>query len=293
MFDTMMISKRIRQVRIGKNMTQMALADAMGVSYQAVSNWERGNSMPDISKLGDLCEVLGMTVNQLLGLEETASNPVVKAMEHQELTVEELAEVAPMLPPDTVQANMENRDKNQKMDLSKIVSLAPFLDQEYLDQLVADAEPEDMDDLAAIAPFLGAETLDKLANRCTAAGDFDALVALAPFVRETTLDRLAESVQPDDIGGLIGLAPFLSDKTLDSMVLRCEAAGNLEDLEELAPFISEGTLDALTDRWISGGGKDSLDGLYPFMGKQTLRKLAQYLMERKDLEGLEDLMPFE
>ena len=49
MFDTNTVAKNIKEARIGKNMTQMDLADAMGVSYQAVSNWERGNSMPDIS----------------------------------------------------------------------------------------------------------------------------------------------------------------------------------------------------------------------------------------------------
>ena len=41
MFDTRIVSKRIREARIAQNMTQMALADAMDVSYQAVSNWER------------------------------------------------------------------------------------------------------------------------------------------------------------------------------------------------------------------------------------------------------------
>ena len=69
MFDTMMIGKKIKQARIDQNMTQMNLADAMGVSYQAVSNWERGNSMPDISKLADLCAALHISVNELLGIE--------------------------------------------------------------------------------------------------------------------------------------------------------------------------------------------------------------------------------
>ena len=45
MFDTRIVSKRIREARIAQNMTQMALADAMDVSYQAVSNWERGESL--------------------------------------------------------------------------------------------------------------------------------------------------------------------------------------------------------------------------------------------------------
>lgn len=52
MFDTARIAQKIKEARIARNMTQMNLADAMEVSYQAVSNWERGNSMPDIAKLG-------------------------------------------------------------------------------------------------------------------------------------------------------------------------------------------------------------------------------------------------
>lgn len=87
MFDTMMIAKKIKQARIHKNMTQMNLADELGVSFQAVSNWERGNSMPDISKLADLCNVLGITVNELLGVEEKSTAAVTKVMEEEELTV--------------------------------------------------------------------------------------------------------------------------------------------------------------------------------------------------------------
>ena len=69
MFDVEKIAKRIKETRIEKNMTQGDLADLMGVSYQAVSNWERGNSMPDISKLEDLCGFLEISVGELLGIE--------------------------------------------------------------------------------------------------------------------------------------------------------------------------------------------------------------------------------
>ena len=51
MFDMQKIGKKISELRKRKNITQMELADQMGISFQAVSNWERGNSMPDISKL--------------------------------------------------------------------------------------------------------------------------------------------------------------------------------------------------------------------------------------------------
>ena len=52
MFDMQKIGRKISELRKSRNMTQMALADALGISFQAVSNWERGESMPDIAKLG-------------------------------------------------------------------------------------------------------------------------------------------------------------------------------------------------------------------------------------------------
>ena len=67
MFDTLKTAKTIREARTKKNMTQMELSDLMGVSYQAVSNWERGISMPDISKLTLLSEVLGIGIEEILG----------------------------------------------------------------------------------------------------------------------------------------------------------------------------------------------------------------------------------
>ena len=45
MFDTLIVASKIRNARKEKNMTQTDLADAMEVTYQAVSNWERGGSL--------------------------------------------------------------------------------------------------------------------------------------------------------------------------------------------------------------------------------------------------------
>ena len=101
MFDTMNVAKIIKQKRMEKNLTQMQLADAPGISYQAVSNWERGNSMPDISKLGELSTVLGCSVEELLGNNDKAKvvEDMIKGEEPKEMDMEELVDVAPILPP--------------------------------------------------------------------------------------------------------------------------------------------------------------------------------------------------
>jgi len=53
------IGRKISALRKERDMTQVELADKLGVTYQAVSSWERGNSMPDIAKLPDLSDVFG------------------------------------------------------------------------------------------------------------------------------------------------------------------------------------------------------------------------------------------
>lgn len=58
-------------------MTQMELADKMNVSYQAASNWERGVSMPDISKLPELAEIFGCTIDDLIGSKSELVNHIL------------------------------------------------------------------------------------------------------------------------------------------------------------------------------------------------------------------------
>ena len=62
----MTIGKRIALLRKEKGMTQEDLANAMGVSPQAVSKWENDQTCPDISALPKLSKLLGVTVDELL-----------------------------------------------------------------------------------------------------------------------------------------------------------------------------------------------------------------------------------
>ena len=61
--------KKILTMRQNANLTQEELALRMGVTPQAISKWERGQSLPDISIFTDLCRVLNVSADMLLGLE--------------------------------------------------------------------------------------------------------------------------------------------------------------------------------------------------------------------------------
>ena len=61
------VSATIRRLRRERGLTQEALAQAVGVSPQAISKWETGQTMPDITLLLPISKVLGIGVNELLG----------------------------------------------------------------------------------------------------------------------------------------------------------------------------------------------------------------------------------
>ena len=67
----MSVGSRIYQKRKLLDMTQNQLAEAVGVSFQAVSAWERDEYLPDTQKLPDIARALGTTAASLLGEDKT------------------------------------------------------------------------------------------------------------------------------------------------------------------------------------------------------------------------------
>lgn len=63
----------IAQCRKEKNLTQMQLAQRLGITNQAVSKWENGRGMPDVSLLQPLCDVLGISLNELFSGEHISA----------------------------------------------------------------------------------------------------------------------------------------------------------------------------------------------------------------------------
>ena len=68
--DQLKIGKFIAECRKQKNLTQMQLAEKLGITDKAISKWERGIAMPDTSIMLELCDILGISVNELLSGEK-------------------------------------------------------------------------------------------------------------------------------------------------------------------------------------------------------------------------------
>ena len=63
------LSDNIRKFRQQREMTQSQLASVFNVSEQAVSRWENGNTYPDITLLPAIADYFGITIDELMGME--------------------------------------------------------------------------------------------------------------------------------------------------------------------------------------------------------------------------------
>ena len=71
------MGNRISRKRRDLGLTQSEFADELNVTRQTVSRWEAGTVMPDIDKISDIADILGVSCDYLLKDDVTEENPVV------------------------------------------------------------------------------------------------------------------------------------------------------------------------------------------------------------------------
>ena len=81
----------IAELRKQHGMTQLELAEKMGVTDKAVSKWERDLSCPDINSVPTLAEILGVSVEELMQVKKEAEVPVSKMAEIMEIAPKTIA----------------------------------------------------------------------------------------------------------------------------------------------------------------------------------------------------------
>ena len=275
MFDTNKVASNIKNARTKMNMTQMNLADEMGVSYQAVSNWERGNSMPDISKLPELCKILNISFEELVGERTAETDTAEKLMqdENADVTLEEMAQIGELVKPERLESKVnETLEKDGKIPFSVLVGLAPFMDKETLGNLAEEMADVDISKLCAIAPFLAKETLDKIIDKSIESGSFDAkrIVAIAPFLSKSTIQKIATYlIENGQAKELIAIAPFMGKEMFPSQL------SNVKLYKEGKCTVFSYSGDAESD---DSDDSDDLDDL----DEEDVAKLAFQALERGD-----------
>ena len=81
------IGNYIKSKRKNKKITQEQLSEKLGVSNKAVSNWENGKNMPDLSLFKPLCEILDISINELMSGEDLKEEEYINTFEENIINV--------------------------------------------------------------------------------------------------------------------------------------------------------------------------------------------------------------
>jgi len=80
--DKVKIGQFIANCRKDKKLTQEQLAEKLGISINAISKWERGLNLPDVSLMKELCKILDITLNELFEGKKLTNNEMFDKAEN-------------------------------------------------------------------------------------------------------------------------------------------------------------------------------------------------------------------
>ena len=276
MFNMENIGLKISELRKSNNMTQMELADKMNISFQAVSNWERGNSMPDISKLPELAQLFGVTIDEILEEKSELLNAVVNEeyLDNNCVTSEQIDNIAPILKPDQVDTIVE---KTPIHNLGEIAELLPFISRNIVNQLARKAAEEcNYRDLSEVAPFVDRNVINEIADKMLSEGQ--SIDDVAPFVSREMISKLAQvRYEEHGLSSLDDIAPFIPKQQLQKIAEVEYEKHGLRHFESIAPFLSGDYLNKLAQKAIQKDGIKAISPIAPFLSKDML---SEYMKEQ-------------
>lgn len=237
MFNMSEIGNKISLLRKSANLTQMELANRLGISFQAVSNWERGISMPDISNLGALAEILGVSVDELIG-DKKAADIITGAQTPESITVEEFNAVSPMLTPEKNRKLLESigsvnlDDDNMKSyeDIGINVNIAACaFDQAELETAAERAFHDgNVGMFAILLKYLDGEKKNSLFCEAFASGNVAFTAMLARDEDSETLEKKFETAFNYGNCALVSiLKRYVSTETLKRCLQTAVENGNI------------------------------------------------------------------
>lgn len=222
--------------------------------------------MPDISKLPELAELFGISIDELLGKKSELIANIIEG-EGEEfpgnmlVAVDELREAAPILQP--VQNEKIVEDAKQEFELGDMIDLLPFINQ---------------------------DTINKLAYRAAEKGRYDDIEDAAPFLEQKVIVDTAKKMIADG-KNIENIAPFIVKNNMGELAGMIYEKSGLAGVEDILPFIPGEVLQEIAEREYVRGGHD-FDVIAPFLDQKYLNEIAIRLLRDKRIEDLENMIAF-
>ncbi len=266
MFAMKEVGKRITEGRRAKGMTQMALADALGISYQAVSSWENGRTMPDISKLPEISEILGISVDEILGKEAPAVQAALTNDTEAVLTPEDIAEAAPILPDERVEEMVEK-------------------------QMESDAVELDYDAVEPLLNYLDEDTCGKIFHRLYENGEYAKMVKMLDYVEEDAVDEVFLGMVADGKEEARKLLDHVSDDAANKAFQSCVRNEWWEMAKRMADYVDEDVIGAEMLALAQAGKLDQLP-LFDYPDEDDIAKIAWDAYQKGGVPAVKPMLDY-
>lgn len=202
MFDMKKFAAFLVGKRREKNITQGQLADMVGVTHQAVSKWERGETMPELSKLSDLSNALDVPTEDFVAAmhsddrdeNETACLDDDYYALPDKTLVGDVYAIAPFLSKQTLTTAITEITLSKGSAISSM--LFKFADVDILREVALAVFSTDTDKgRIHLLPYLPQNEVSKLILNRYSTGGVDAILPLLPYAKEKeVVDMIFKSV---------------------------------------------------------------------------------------------------
>lgn len=276
----MTLGEKIQKLRKQRGLSQEALAEKVTVTRQTISKWELGVSMPDIAKLGELSELLNVSIDEILGNERAAklAESVLMDQPVPDIGIEEVKAAAPLLREEQADKLMEQTQEDN-LDITELASMAPFLSQGFIDNCAQKLNPEEF---MAIVPFVSRSITDQRAIQLfEQSGELSSIAGLAPFVSRGVVDDLAEKAlsKSGDLSSILPVIPFMSRSKVDALAVQIYRLNGAEAIACVAPFASRGILNDIAREILKNDGFPGLSPIWPFIDSGVME---EYIISKEN-----------
>lgn len=173
MFDSKKFGAYISRLRKMADMTQSEVAERLNLTRQSISNYERGDSFPDISIIVSIADIFHITLDELIG----SGNPTKKEAEILEgaavghdlsdtidtQSIQDFVNLAPLLKPNLLDKMAKGLGKHG-IDISSIIALSEYINNDTVINLLENATYDTLNEnlLERLIPFLDGDSISKI-----------------------------------------------------------------------------------------------------------------------------------
>lgn len=248
----MTIGTNIKRLRRERNITQDRLAEALGITSRAVSQWETGKTSPDLSVIPSLCHIFGVSSDELLGIDIEKNDEEIERLLKEAVSLAAEAKYAERT------ALLQEINKKYPRNYKVMQRLADSL---FMEQCVVKDSRDCSEVIALCRRILGECTDSSIRHRATH-------TLGSAYEREGMKEELKQLVEE---------MPSVEDSREHFMVYRIR---NLSELPEHLEYISYLLLDLFPSiATLCGYRREDGEMLYGKEDRKRLHKLSVDLVE--------------